>query len=163
MRGHDGVHSGCDRGAERLQLHRLDAIVIGIQPRERQMAILGRVAVPGEMLSRHQHGILSIRMRAGDVSLNEARYLSRVLAKRSNVDDRIVGVVIDVGHRGEQPVDAHRARVASGIRPFLTHGRQIMRGGKGHAVRPRRGGVHSHGSASLEIRGDEQRRLGHPL
>ncbi len=105
--------------AEGRQLHGFNSIVIGIQARQRQMAVFGGVTMAGEMLGGDQHGILAVRMRAVDVGFHEARHLLRVFAEGADVDDGIIGVIVNVGHRREQPVDAHGARIASGVRPLL--------------------------------------------
>ena len=124
------------------------------------MAVFGGVPMPRKMLGSYQHWILAIRMRAIDVGFHKTRHLFGVLAERANVDDRIVGIVVDVRNRREHPVHAHGTRVASGVGSFFGDSSQILRGAECHAVRPRCCRVHTHGSAAFEIGCDEQRRSG---
>ena len=89
VRGHDGVDAVSDRGFERFQLHGMHALLGRFKTRQAEMTVDIRVAMPGKMFRGDQHAILRIGMRAVDECGDVLRNVLRVLAERSNVDDRI--------------------------------------------------------------------------
>ena len=73
-----------------------------------------------KMFGGDQHPMVAVGMRAFDVSRNMPRNLFGIFAERSNVDHRIFGIVVDVGHRRENPLDPQRARFTRGFEPLIT-------------------------------------------
>ena len=117
----------------------------------------------GEVLSRHQDRILRIGMRACDIGMHKIGDFTSVFAVGSNVDDRVVGIIVDVRNRCEQPLDTHGASVARRLAALIARAGKILRGGECHVVRPGRCGSDSHGRAPLKIGAHQQRHLGHFL
>ena len=72
----------------------------------------GGVAVAGEVLGGGEREILLVGVRALDEGHHVRGDGLRVLAEGADVDDRIVGVVVDVGDRVVDPVDAEGAGLA---------------------------------------------------
>ena len=102
-------------------------------------------------------------MRAVDECGHVARHLLRIFAVGAQVDDRVQGIVVDVGHRREDPVNAQGAGLAGGDQAFILRGREIARRSERHVVRETRAAGNAHGSGALEIRGHQQRRPRQPL
>ena len=69
------------------------------------MRIGGRVSVAGKMFRRRNHARM---LRALDKRRDKPRYVRRIFAVRTNVDDRIGRVVIHVGHRRVDLLDTER-------------------------------------------------------
>ena len=67
---------------------------------------------PGKCLRGRQDEILLIGVRAFDERLHLRRHGLGVLAERTDVDDRVIRVVVDVRHRIVDPLHAQRARLA---------------------------------------------------
>ena len=79
-----------------------------------------RIAVPWKVLRRHQH----LRHRVGVRTINERSHVSRhfrcLLTIGTYIDDRIIGIIVDVRHRSKDPVDPHRPRSrAPSARPSI--------------------------------------------
>jgi hypothetical protein len=70
------------------------------------MGVASGVAVAREVLGCGQHPVL---LQTPDLRRNQAANGVGVFAKGTDIDDRIGGVVVDVGHRREGEVNAHRA------------------------------------------------------
>jgi hypothetical protein len=85
------------------------------------------------------------------------RYLLGVLAIGADVDDGIIGVVVDVGHRKEEPLDADGARLAGRDLALEARQRRVAGRAEGHGLRKHGGAIHAHGSAALEVAGHQQR------
>ena len=115
------------------------------------------IAVTGEMLRGHQNARFRIGVRAFDEADDELRDVLRIFAVRADVDDGVVGVIVDIGIGEEEPLDAHGARFLRRDFAFDAGFIGIARRGEGHGVREDRGGVDAHGSAALEIAGHQQR------
>ena len=147
-----------------VQLHRFDSIAIGVQSRQRQMAVLGGVAVAGKMLGGHQHRILAIRMRAVDVGLHEAAPPAAGFSPNERM--LMIGLsgllLTSATGANNQLTPMARASRAVSAPSSVTPARSCAAAER-HAVGPGRGGVHAHGSAALEIGRHEQRRSGHLL
>ncbi len=163
VRGHDGVHAVRDGGLERLQLRGVEALARHFQTRQAQVAIDIGIAVPGKMFGGDQDTIRRVGMRAFDKCGDVARYLLGIFAVGAQVDDRVQGIVVDVGHRREDPVNAQGASLAGGDHAFILHGGEIARRSERHAVRESRAAGDAHGSGSLEIGGHQQRGPGQLL
>ncbi len=85
------------------------------------------------------------------------RHVLRIFAERADVDDRVVGIVVDVRIRREDPVHAGGARFERGVFAGGVGELRIARGADGHGGRERRAFVEAHPGAGLEIRADQQR------
>ncbi len=87
-----------------------------------------------------------------------------VLAERADVDHGVRGVVVDVGHGGERPVDPEGAALAG--RDFAREARRVRgaRGPEGHRVGQRHDPApDAEGDPALHVRGDEQGHVGRSL
>ena len=81
------------------------------------------------------------------------------LAVGADVDDRVARVVVDVGDRSEDLVDAERARLLGRRVARRVGVVRVARGTEGHRPRHRRGSVDAHPRAPLHVLRDEQRML----
>ncbi len=102
---HDRVHPGSDRRPEGRPLHELEAAAVAVDQGQVLVAVDGGVAVPREVLGR---GHQPAAARTHDEGGAEPPDHLRVLAEGADVDHRVVGVVVDIHHRREGPVDAQR-------------------------------------------------------
>ena len=82
---------------------------------------------PGKCLAETSTTILGIGMRAVDVGGHVVRDVFRIFAVRANVDDGILRIVVDVGDRREDPLDAQRARFAGGGKALMARGFDVAR------------------------------------
>ena len=89
--------------------------------------------------------------------------LLRILAVGADVDDGVVRIVVDIGHRGQDPVNAQRPGLPGGSRAFIPAGREIACGCEGHGVREKSLRGNAHGSAALEVAGHQQGEAGDSL
>ncbi len=78
------------------------------------MRVDGGVAVARKVFDGDEHLGLRIAARAFDVGFDVSGHLLRIFAVGADVDDRVVGVVVDVGDGSEDPVHAHGAGFAGG-------------------------------------------------
>ena len=72
---------------------------------KRQVRVGAGVAVAGKVLRRGEHPVV---LEAAHLGRDEPADVGRVLAERAGVDDRVGGIVVDVGHRREREVDRRR-------------------------------------------------------
>jgi hypothetical protein len=156
--GHYGVHAFFDRGAEGNPLQGAEALDRHVQFGETQVRIHIGIAVAGEMFDGDENAGFGIGVRAFNVSDDVPGNVLWILAVRADVDDGIIGVVIDIGVRCEDPVDAQSARLTCGVEAFETGSFIIAAGGIGHVVRELHGAGNPHGRAAFEIGRDQQRR-----
>src|ERR1700722_14885343 len=115
------------------------------------MAVLRGIAMPWKMLGCDQHRVVSVRVSAGDEGVDETRDFGGIFSIGADIDNRVVGIVIDISDRREQPVHAQSARFPSRLGAFVLHSVQVLGGGERHAVGPSGGGSDTHGRASLKI------------
>ena len=108
---------------------------IGLDRRQRQVAIHRRIAMTGEMLGRSEYSILRIGSRARDERADMLGHNAGVLSEGSDIDDGIVRIAVDVGDGKKDPVDAQRARVAGRNLAGIFGGLRIARRGECHRVR----------------------------
>ena len=156
VRGHDGVDSVRDGSLERLQLDRVHVIAVFVEQRQVHVAIDGGVAVAGEMLGGHQHAIVGIGMRAVDERRDVARDGFGILSVGADVDDGIVGIVVDVGDGREDPLHSQSSGFACRGQPFVARRFQIAGRAVGHVVRKADRVGDAHGRGALKIPADQQ-------
>ena len=158
-----GIHAGIDGGLERHQFEAFEPFPVGGDGGQVHVRVHGGVAVPREMFGGGQREVLLVGVRPFDEGPDVRRDVVRILAEGADVDDRIIGIVVDVGDRVKDPLDAQRARLARGDLAFVAGQRRIARGAERHGVRKNRGAFEPHGSAALEISRHHQRHRGEPL
>ncbi len=123
----------------------------------------------GEVLAGRDRPVL---LHASDERRAQAGDLSGVLPEGAHVDDGVVGVVVDVQHRGEGHVDAHRPRLERRDAAHLV-GEALLASGADRHERGEVGGPpeidrarhvdgapHAEAGAGLEVRTHEERDLG---
>ena len=152
---HHRVHARRHRAAERAAAPRRRAAG---GPRstvdELHVAVERGVAVAGEMLGRGQQAAFA---RAAHEGRDQAAHHLRVLAVGADVDHGVAGVVVDVDHRRERPVDAQRAPLARGHHAREVRGLLRARGPDRHRVRDGDDtAADAEGHPALHVRGDEQ-------
>src|ERR1700723_3117112 len=104
MAGHDAVGSGGDCRAERNQLQALEAFAVGVNDREVDVRISGGVAMTRKMFCRREAAIFLYAMHEGGHVLGN---FLRIFAERTRVDDGIIRIVVYVGVRRVNPLDAY--------------------------------------------------------
>ena len=163
VRGHDGIHARFDGRAKRRQFQAFQAFAIGVDGGQVHVRIDGCVAVARKMFGGGQHEIALVGMCAFNEGLHVRGHILRILAKRADVDDGVVGIVVDVGHRVVDPVNAQCPRFPR--RDFTLEARKgrVSRGAKRHGMRKDGGSFHPHRGAPLEISTHQQRHSSHPL
>ena len=95
MGRHDRVDTGLDRGSEGHQFDGLQPLAVDSDHGALVVAVGRGIAMTREVFGRGQHAALS---RALDIGSDHARHELGVLTIGTNVDDRIGGIVVDVGH-----------------------------------------------------------------
>ncbi len=163
MRRHNCVESGYDSAAEGMQFHVVKAVLVVIDHGQKMVAVLRRVAMPGEVLAgRDDPGFL----KPADILTTVTRYHFRIVGKTAHVDYRIVGVVIHVQDRRKIHIDSQRPqffadRFSHAIGHFL-----IGRGDR-HCSGRESGAAHNPGHHSPFLvdgdQGHDPRRRGYPL
>ena len=90
-------------------------------------------------------------------------HVARVFAETTHPNDRIVGVGVDIGIRGEVSLDAHPETLVSHLLAHLINQFIVGDGTQGHLVRIGHHLIDAHGNAPFTIDTDHQRRLSHGL
>ena len=111
------------------------------------------------MLGGGQDEILLVRVGAFDEGLHLCRHSLRILAKRADVDDRVIGIVVDIGDGRVDPVNPNGAGFERGDFAHGVSVAGISGGGKGHRGRKRSAFIQAHRGAALKIGADEQRQF----
>ena len=154
--GHDEGYPGADGGLKGRQVLGLD---LGQAPlfvdREPQVAVHARVAVAGEVLGGGQHpGVLEPLDEGQAVAGDELG----VGAEAAQADDRVLGVGVDVEHRGEVHVGAGVAGLLADGPGHAAGERGVVGGAERH--RPREAGhagdTEGVEGAALLVNEDEQ-------
>ena len=153
---HYGVRSGGEAGPERDQFDPLESLARVIDDGQPEVGIDVRVAVAREMLDRGEH---AAGPQPFDVRARERADPRRVLTERTNVDDRIARVVVDVDDRREVDVHAHRPGLGGRDAARLERKPRIARRTERHHVRKAGGALQPESGACLEI-GRYEERLG---
>src|ERR1019366_7900844 len=75
------------------------------------VAVHRRVAVSRKVFHRGQRVVLLVAVRSFDEGLHFRRHGLGILPERPDIDDRIIRVIIDIGHGIENPMNPQRARL----------------------------------------------------
>src|SRR5947209_5791800 len=86
-----------------------------------------------------------------------------ILSKGTNIDDRVIRIVVDVRVRCKDPIDSECPGLLRGGPAELLRSREVMGRAVGHHVGKRWRFCDSGRGAALEIRRHQQRRLRKPL
>jgi hypothetical protein len=156
VRGHDAPGSRVEAGPERDELDGIEPCAVEGEDREGAVRVRGGVAVPGEVLQRREDAaVLEPLHRRRDEPSDGDRFL----AEAPHVDDGVVGVVVHVGDRCEDDVDAEGAG-RLGRRPGAALGEIEVSGRRdGHRRGTEDEVGKAHSRARLEVGGDEERHL----
>src|SRR5947207_11384259 len=98
------------------------------------MCIGSGIAMSGEVLHGGEYAVAPVAFGALDECFRITRHHLRVLAKGTDVDDGIVGIVVDVSVRIKDPLDTDRARLARRDLAFISSERRLARGSECHCV-----------------------------
>ena len=96
---------------ERQKLDRVQPLAGPLDGGELQMAVGGGVSVAGKVFGRGEE---SSRARPFHEARGQVRDQGRVFAEGTDVDDGVVGIVVDVGDGRERPVHAQRPALPRG-------------------------------------------------
>src|SRR5919205_414467 len=97
----------------------VETCAVSADGRKADVRVYRRVAVAGEMFGGRERAALA---RAADGRRDELGHAPRVFAEGADVDDGVVGVVVEVGDGAEQPVDAEGAGLLGGDAGLLVGG-----------------------------------------
>src|SRR6202041_2815202 len=156
MPGHYGTNTRGNRGAERNQFDSFQFFPAPRNGGRREMRVDTDISVAGEMFCARQAAIF---FNAADELRNVLGDALRIFAERTNIDDGIVGVVVDVRVGSENPAHAGCARLKSGYFADGVSSFRIVGCGDGHRRGKRSAFVDAHSCAGFKIRTDEQRSL----
>ncbi len=134
MGGHDRVDARRDRRTEGHQLDSFQALAVDADHGTFVVTIRRGVPMARKVLRGSQHAALS---RALDVGPHHSRHELRVFTVGADVDDRIGRVVVDVGHRGESPVNSQGTSLSGGY--FAGEARRRLRAARSDSHGPRQG------------------------
>ena len=154
VRRHHDVHARGDRRAERHQLDRVEPRPGRADDGQRQVGVRAGVAVAGEVLGRGEHPVV---LEAPHLGRHEPAHVGRILAERAGIDDRVGGIVVDVGHRREGQVHADGAALERGDAADVVGGAVAPGRAHAHIGGKQRPAVEPEAGPALEVRGDEQR------
>ena len=151
MAGHDAADSRRNRRAKGNQLDAFEPLAIAGNGRERDVRIHAHIAVSGKMFRGREAAIF---LHAAHERRNETRHAQRIFAEGAHIDDRIIGIVVHVGVRRENPLNSRGARFerrdfADGVGVLRISGRR-----DGHRVGKPGAFIEAHGGAALEIRAE---------
>ena len=151
---HDRPRPGRDARPERRQLDPVEARPGMRDERQPAVRVDVGVAVPGKVLEGGHH---AARLQAAHPGRGEARHHRRVLAERARVDDRVAGVVVDVGDRREVDVHAEGPRLDRGDAPRLERQPLVARRPERHRPRERGAAAQAEPDPGLEVGRVQQR------
>ena len=118
MGSHHGIGAAGDRGAERGPLDLFKAGLVGGDSGEIQVGIGCSISMSGKMFGCGQNPCRRHRVRAFDERRNESRYVGGIFPVGADVDDGVIGVVVDVGIGKEEPLNAQGAGFLRGNLTF---------------------------------------------
>src|SRR5947207_3387437 len=153
----DWASPGGDAGAERNELERVETAVPGCDHREADVRIGLCIPMAGEVLERGEHTVL---VQAPHVRRDQAGHRARVLAEGAGIDNRVRGVVVDVGIRGEIDVDADGPALHGCGRADRVGITGLAGGADRHDVREGGRADDAHAGAPLEVGRYEERQPG---
>ena len=125
MGGHDGIYfagNGCAKGN---QFHQIHSFPGRVDSGHAHMTIDGGIAMTGKVLGAQKNGIRRVGMGTFNERRHVSGYLIRLLAEGSDIDDGVVGIVIDVGNRCKNPMDSQGSCFSSCSCSQLPGGCQI--------------------------------------
>ena len=152
---HHSLDASFDECVEGVEVDGVDVFLCVVDDRKVEMAVGLGVAVSGKML-RHSHNPLALEAtHIGDSLL---RHRLSILAERAHADDGVLGVGVEVNHRGEVDMHPQLPALASDFGSHLLneivilvrHGTHKHLLGEGIAV------FQSHPKSVLGIGGDEE-------
>jgi hypothetical protein len=126
-------------------------LALGGDSRDAQMRVGSSIAMSGEMLGGGKDAVTPVAFGPLDECFRVTRHYLRVLAEGTDIDDGIIGVVVDVSVRIKDPLDADRPRLSRRDLAFVTCERRLSGGSECHGVWKYGGIVQAHRSAALEI------------
>ena len=94
---------------EGIQLHTVQSATIEIQFRQCFMRVDFRISVPRKMLTHRHHPPC---FQAGGISHHLPSHLPGLTSERPKVDDRIIRIVIHIGHRGKIDLYSNQSALA---------------------------------------------------
>jgi hypothetical protein len=118
------------------------------------MRVDSHIAVTGKMFGGRERAMV---LHAAHEFRDKVGYAMRIFAERADVDDRVVGIVVEVRIGRENPIDAGGARLERGDPAGLIRKFGIARRTDRHRRRERRAFVDSHARAGFKVSTDEQR------
>ena len=160
MRRHDGADADVDRGPERRQLHLIEARARMLDDGETQMRVGRGVAMSRKVFRGRRHPAI---VHAADIGARHVRHERDVLPERSDVDDRIARVVVDVDNRIEVDGDAEGAALLGGDPAGAIRQLRVARRRDGHRARQPCRAVHDVADAAFEVRSRQERHIGQLL
>ena len=146
MAGHDAANSRGNRGAEGNQFQVLEAIFVGANHRQIDVRVGRCVSVSREMLRR---GEAAVFFHATHESGDEFCNALVIFAKRASIDDGIAGIIVHIGNRRVNPVNADGAGFESGDFPHGVGVGGISAGGQRHRSREGSAFIEAHGGAAF--------------
>ena len=121
MRGHNGISTVLDSGAKGNQFQRFDSFFRLIQFGKLHVAIFRSVAMAGKVLGRNQDVGGRILMRSFNKRAHSFRNSLGIFTERTRIDDRVIGVVVHVRIRREDPTDSQSPGFARSGSAQLAH------------------------------------------
>ena len=155
MPRHDGADAGGNGGAEGSEFDRVQPGAPHGDHRQTEVAVSGGITVAGKMLGGAESAVFFAAAHEGG---HHRGHLLGVFAEGADVDDGVLGIVVDVGHRRQHPVHAQCAGFDGG---GATQGFGILGiagSADGHVVREDGGGVDAEAGAALEVARHQQGR-----
>jgi len=138
VRRHHGADAGVHRHPEGDQLAGGELGPALSHDRKRGVGVHVRVAMTGEVLDGGDH---AGGLDASHGGAHQHGHPIRIGPERAGIDDRVVRVVVDVGHRREDQVDAHDPSFERGDPAH--HERVLLPARRGHPhIGRERGSAH---------------------
>ena len=154
MRGHQAGDAALDRDGEWHQIAVPQRRRAGVHHRQGDVGVHRRPAVTGKMLGAGQSaGALAPFHPRADVS----GHACGVRAKSPRLDDRVLREQVEIGHRGEHPIDSHGASFLGGYRTGPTDHRCVLQRRERRGRRKFSEAVDLLACPPLQVRSDQQR------
>src|SRR5580693_6588957 len=160
MARHDRANASSNCGSKRYELVILEFLTVIRNNRQRKMRVGGYIAMAGEMFGGCKRAIF---FDATNELSGEISHLSRILSKRADVDNRIPGIVINIGVGSEYPVNSDGAGLKRGVLTSCISELWVVCRTDCHSRGEVRSLIEPHASAALKIGPDQERCLGMSL
>ena len=145
---HDHIDIGIHRRLERDELARLELGIGAVDEGKAGVAVRGGIAVAGEMLRGGDDAVVGQTAEESGPHLTDER---RIRRERTDIDDRVARLIVDVHDGREVHVDANGSELLTDDRGIVVGELRIARGTERHAAAGVRTGAEADDGTALLV------------